>query len=636
MYCCFISNAQVGIGTKTPDPASVLEINALIQTNRYGGLKLPTVTVAQLGMIATPIPDGLMLYVSDGNRRCIEVYDATRVEWMKFYCMNEIPVASNVDFTGTQEVNETQTASYTYSDGENDAQSGTTFQWYRAIDASGTGATPIAGALNATYTTTASDGNFFIAVGVTPRAGSGASPGVEVLSAYKQISFQQTIVTFDLATTDVPEAQTRTVTINVSNPNTTIATTVEVNMDVGTSSIGTLGTDYNINYDSNPIAGFPFIVTIPAGDTTANFDFISFADDDNAIDEVLTLILQNAAGGTNAALGTQTTHTLTVIDDDIATAVAFTTTSSSVNEPVAVGNDSIIAVGITNPSATTATTVEVSLNPSSTAEAGDYTVTYGGSPVSFPFTVTFPAGQSTNQSFTITAVDDADTDNETLVLDLVSPAGGVAVAAVGANNAHTLTINDDEVPAGPVLLAIQDFEPTPATPTLNYTVNSPGTLRTANGTGPNTPAFIGTRSYGINNGTANLDFGPVSTIGYADATLRFRLASFSLNSATNGADAGDYVDVYVRDGNGNPLSHELRITGFSNARYDFNATGSYTLAYDGNNTFTTVASSSALAYSFIEITGLPASADLLLRIVMFNNDNNELWVIDNVEVYGNP
>lgn len=629
------SYAQVGIGTKTPDPAAVLDINAQILPGRYGGMKLPTVTLAQRASIATPIPDGLMIYLMDGNNRCVQLYDAIQDLWINWYCMNELPEASAVDFTGTLEVAQTLTASYTYSDGENDTESGTTFQWYRATDAVGTGVTPIAGASNATYTTTTSDGNFFIAVGVTPRAGSGASPGVEVLSAYKQISFQQTIVTFDLATTGVPEDDIRTVTINVTNPSATVATTVAVNIDAVNSTIGTLGTAYDIDYNSAAITGYPFVVTIPAGATTATFDFFAFADDDNAIDEVLTLALQNVAGGTNAVLGTQTTHTLTVIDDDIATAVAFTTTSSSVNEPVAVGNDSIIAVGITNPSATTATTVEISLNPSSTAESGDYTVTYGGSPVSFPFTVTFPAGQSTNESFTITAVDDADTDNETLVLDLASPAGGVAVAAVGVNNAHTLTINDDEVPAGPVLLAIQDFEPTPATPTLNYTVNSAGVFRTSNGSFPNSPAFIGTRSYGVNNGTADLDFGPVNTNGYASATLRFRLASFSSTSG-NGADATDFVQVYISDDNGNTFSYELEITGFNNSRYDFNSTGSYSLPYDGNNIKTTVASSSSLAYSTIELTGLPITSNLVVGMVIRNNDSNELWVIDNVELYGNP
>ena len=41
-------------------------------------------------------------------------------------------------------------------------------------------------------------------------------------------------------------------------------------------------------------------------------------------------------------------------------------------------------------------------------------------------------------------------------------------------------------------------------------------------------------------------------------------------------------------------------------------------------------------YSTIEITGLPSTANLVVGIVLFNDNANELWVIDNVEIYGNP
>jgi hypothetical protein len=624
--------SQVGIGTTTPDPAAVLDINSQIETGRYGGLKLPTVTLAQRAQITTPVPDGLMLYVVDATSRCVQVYDANIADWINVYCMNKIPVASAVDYTGVLEVGETLTSSYTYNDAEGNTEAGTTFKWYRATDAAGTGATAIAGADAATYITTITDGGAFIAVGVTPQAATGASPGAEVYSDYKQILFKQTIVAFDIATTAVNEAAMSTITINLTNPNPNLATTVEVNINAGSSTIGALGTDYNIDNGGSNISSFPFTVAIPAGAATASFDFNSLADNDNAIDEVLVIDLQNPSGGTNAILGTTIAHTITVNDDDTPTSVAFTAISSTVNEPTATGNDSTIAVAIADPSSNIATSVEVSLDASSTVDSGDYSVVYDGNAVTFPFTITFAAGQTANESFTITAIDDADTDDETLVLNLVSPTGGVANATIGTDATHTMTIVDDD---GPLLLAIQDFEVAPATPTLNYVENSAGFLSTGTGTSPNTANYIGARGYGVQNSTADIDFGPVNTTAYTSATLKFRLASFSVNSGGNGADSSDTVEVYISDDSGATFSYELEITGVSNSRYDFSSTGSYSLIYDGDDAETSVSSSSTTAYSTIEITGLPATANLVVGIVMSNNSNNELWVIDNVEIYGN-
>lgn len=490
----FTAFSQVGIGTTSPDPAAVLDINSQIEAGRYGGLKLPTVTLAQRAQISTPVPDGLMLYVVDGTSRCVQVYDATIADWMNVYCMNQIPVASAVDYTGTLEVGETLTASYTYSDAEGNTESGTTFQWYRATDVAGTGATAIAGADAATYVTTAADGGSFIAVGVTPQAGTGASPGVEVLSDYKEVLFKPTIIEFD-----------------------------------------------------------PQLMTIAENATPDNVD--------------LTFVFPNVS---------TTAVQVTVVSDD-----------------------------------------------------------YSRLAQTAPVVVTIPANQTSPYTTTVfNVVDNALTDgNADLTFTITNVTGGLGANSVGANSTFVLTIIDDET--APVLLAIQDFEVVPATPTLNYVENTAGFLSTGNGTNPNTATYIGARSYGVTNSRADIDFGPVNTTAYTSATLKFRLASFSINSPGNGADNGDYVDIYISDDNGATFSYELEITGNNNSRYDFSSTGAYSLIYDGDNTATIVSSSNATAYSTIEITGLPATANLVVGIVMRNNDVNELWVIDNVEIYGN-
>lgn len=190
--------------------------------------------------------------------------------------------------------------------------------------------------------------------------------------------------------------------------------------------------------------------------------------------------------------------------------------------------------------------------------------------------------------------------------------------------------------AGPGLLGIQDFETSPATPTLPYTVNFAGSFQTGNGTSPSTPTHIDGRSYGVINGSTDLDFGPIDASSFTSATLNFRLAAFSLNSGGNGLDGGDYIDVYVSTDGGATFSYELEITGNSNARYDFSAMGSQSISYDGNNNPISVATpTGATGISYVEITGLPNAANLVVGIVMNNNDSNELWVIDNVELYGN-
>ncbi|GAL76747.1 putative calcium-binding outer membrane-like protein [Nonlabens ulvanivorans] len=447
LMCLFAFNyaySQVGIGTETPDSAAILDVRSEISPGVYGGLKLPTLTLAQRATITAPIPDGLMIYLSDGNNRCLQVYDGTRSQWMDWYCMNELPEVSLVDFTGTLEVDETLTSSYTYTDGENDTESGTSYQWYRADDATGTNVMAISGATAATYLTTTADGNFYVAVGVTPRASSGASPGIEVLSPYREIEFKQTEIEFAIASSTIPEDDVRTININILNPSPTVATIVEVNLNAA-STVGVLGTDYDIDNNSVAVTAFPFTITIPAGATTASFDVYAYVDDNNAVDEILQLDLQNPSGGINPIIGTVGSHSVTFIDDDSATEVAFIAIASSVEEPLTPGNSSSIEIAITNPSTVTATTVQVTLNVSSTVETGDYTIDYDGAPVTFPFTVTFPAGQTANESFTITSLNDPDASDELLIIELTSPAGGIATPILGTNDSHDLSINDDDV-----------------------------------------------------------------------------------------------------------------------------------------------------------------------------------------------
>jgi len=95
------------------------------------------------------------------------------------------PYATFVNFTGINEVGRTLTGAYTYNDDEGDPESGTIMQWYRADDAAGTNAQPIAGANAITYIAVWADGDKYIAFAVRPA--NAKSLGILMFSNYSQV-----------------------------------------------------------------------------------------------------------------------------------------------------------------------------------------------------------------------------------------------------------------------------------------------------------------------------------------------------------------------------------------------------------------------------------------------------------------
>jgi hypothetical protein len=97
---------------------------------------------------------------------------------------NAAPEAKNVAITGEAKVNALLTATYTYFDFEGNPESGTSFQWYKANDATGAGETPIAGANLNTYKILTNDEGKYIRVGVTPKSSGGTITGAEAKSSF--------------------------------------------------------------------------------------------------------------------------------------------------------------------------------------------------------------------------------------------------------------------------------------------------------------------------------------------------------------------------------------------------------------------------------------------------------------------
>jgi hypothetical protein len=193
--------------------------------------------------------------------------------------------------------------------------------------------------------------------------------------------------------------------------------------------------------------------------------------------------------------------------------------------------------------------------------------------------------------------------------------------------------------SGQVVIAQQDFEATPATPTLTFTNTNGGNSTGTNGSGglpANANLFVsGSRGWQAINTTSTLIFANQSLSGYSNTKITFRLSGMSVNS-TNGIDGADIVTVSVSVDGGITYSNELTIAGStSNQRWDFTATGNTSVTYDGNNTPTAVTSSSgAGGISLVTINIPNGTPQVRLRVSMLNNDTNERWVIDDVVIEG--
>ena len=155
-------------------------------------------------------------------------------------------------------------------------------------------------------------------------------------------------------------------------------------------------------------------------------------------------------------------------------------------------------------------------------------------------------------------------------------------------------------------------------------------------------AAEGTHSRGVANGTATLTSGNIDTSGYSSIQMQFRLASYSVSSAANGADGTDIVTVEVSPDGGTTYYRTVRVLGNSNARWSWTSgTGNASTAYDGNASpvdFVPAAGGARTTdgYSTVIITSLPVASNLKIKITLLNNDANERWLVDDFKITGTP
>jgi len=187
----------------------------------------------------------------------------------------------------------------------------------------------------------------------------------------------------------------------------------------------------------------------------------------------------------------------------------------------------------------------------------------------------------------------------------------------------------------------QDFELVPATPTLTYITTGIAAIATGVGNTPNDPKYAGgSQGIEIKNNSAEIIFETLDATYYTDIEFSVRLASFSGNS-NNGADVEDNVTIAVSTDDGTTWSNEAQVNGNTNARWSFiSGTGVVTVPYDGDNAASVSAPAGGGArttdgYSTIQITGLPNSSQLKIKISIVNNQPQELWVLDNAILTAN-
>ena len=175
-------------------------------------------------------------------------------------------------------------------------------------------------------------------------------------------------------------------------------------------------------------------------------------------DETVGLSLTNP---NDAVLGTPSTATLTIVNDDQAGTIEFDQSAYIVNESAGIATITLRRTG----GLAAGVTAMVSTLTTGTATAGaDYTA--------FTNKVVTFAGGATTASFTIAINNDtlAEAD-ETVVLQISSV--GVP-ATIGAQNTTTLTIHSDDI-AGTVQFSASNYDVTEGTATAVITVNRVGT-----------------------------------------------------------------------------------------------------------------------------------------------------------------
>ena len=250
---------------------------------------------------------------------------------------------------------------------------------------------------------------------VTARINAGTGYSVSSTNGSATVSVLDNDVTeaaFAASTSTVAEsAGTRNVVVNLS-PAPAVALTL--NYAVQNASTATAGSDYNTLSGS---------VSVSAGASSVNIPVTIRSDNADEPDETIVLTLSN---GSNYTVGSASTHTLTITDNDVPSA-QFNAASAIAAESAGTHNVRV------NVSTAPATNLTISYTVGGTATSGDFSISSSGS-------LSIPKGQ-TSATIPVTITNDSTHENaETVILTLSNGSG----YALGSRSVFTLTISDDD------------------------------------------------------------------------------------------------------------------------------------------------------------------------------------------------
>lgn len=180
---------NVGVGTTATTASAALEVESTT-----AGVLISRMTSAQRDAITSPSNSLLIFNITNNN---FEVFKTTCNCWVSVLDggntpatdkVNTAPTVNNINYTGTFYAGQAVTVNYTYTDAQNDPESGTSFQWQQATSSAGADPTIIDGANTATYTIPSNIGStIWIRALVTPRSSAGVKNGVISTAGYVKV-----------------------------------------------------------------------------------------------------------------------------------------------------------------------------------------------------------------------------------------------------------------------------------------------------------------------------------------------------------------------------------------------------------------------------------------------------------------
>lgn len=308
--------------------------------------------------------------------------------------------------------------------------------------------------------------------------------------------------------------------------NTVLDDDVTVDYAVTGGTATGLGTDYTLADGT---------ATIPAGETNAMIIFTIVDDGDLETTETIELTLSNPDG---AVLGTQTTLTYSINDNDATRDIEFTVRSATGDESVSAV---VVAIHLDVVDPINPTSVDYTVTGDDAIGGGvDYTVANG--------TATIAAGD-THTTFTITIIDDLlDEEDEKIVFTLSNPVN----ANVGGNNTYTYKINDND-----------------AAPTVSFTASS------SSGSEETSPLVLTAQLSAVSGKDVTVNYGA----GAGTATLG---SDFTLPGSSIFIPAGSSsatINVNIIDDNTEEPAETIiiNLTGATNATVTNPSTYTYTI-----------------------------------------------------------